>query len=121
MRIGAPQVTPEMMGAMESSLASLKGASDVLGSLFDGIIEMIDSGFVFRNHLGNLIFREPIALATRRAGKSMILQFNPNERLVELMSAIASNRDEYTVFISHGWPLLIQAGSLSEDHVESIQ
>jgi hypothetical protein len=110
MQIGAVH---QNFSAMQMSIASL---SSFIASVkpFDHLIEFIDCKLARRtgdktvllDNLGNLIVGELVGNPAIRAGESQRLQIKPTDRHIKLCAALASNRDNCTVRVCHGWPIL---------------
>lgn len=88
----------ESIGSVRVALAAQETA--------DGVDRAIpDAGTLFDN-VDDLFRCEPVDGAAVRAAEIQGFEIKPTDRYSELVAAIASDRDQYTVRVRHGWPIL---------------
>lgn len=97
MKIGPPIVCSD---AAHLAHLSARGLSDCL-------IDLINSSGMLSNNLLLLIVGKLIDGPATGAGEGKSVQFHPSDWHLELCAAIASDRNPYSINISHNWPLLV--------------
>lgn len=89
--------------AAVQSIRSLFAAVDAAQSLDEGL----PNGLVLPDDVVDLIAGEPIDGTADRARELQTIKFDPSDRHLELVSAVAAHRNAYSIRVAHGWPILV--------------
>lgn len=106
---GAAIIAPQLVEAVKASLLSVKRALEVLDpelvshvALKQFVCDAID----IPDGLQSLFRSNASARLTGGALDKFVVTFDPSERYLELVAAIAVDCKNLTVVFCHGWPLL---------------
>lgn len=106
---GTVIITPEVVAAATDSLASVARALDVLDPELvshTALKQFVCDAVEVPEGISSLFRSNSSARLTGGALDKFVVSFDPSERYLELVAAIAVDCENLTVFFSHGWPLL---------------
>lgn len=119
----AIKLTPGLLGPMGASLLSISEYIASLGDASQGVINLL-GGFIDRtDDLRDLIRCECLANSTGGTLELVSIKVLPSETFFELISTITVEREDVSVVLRHGWPILSVAtdsATVTTDAGESI-